>query len=280
MRQRKPREVEASFIDAPYNGSGMDTMEQAQAEKKAKKQSDETGLETFASYCAMFVVVLFVFTFVFENFEIPSGSMLNTLLIGDHVMVDRITFGSKEHGWSLLEHHRDVKRGDIIVFIKPNETNLTLVKRVVGIPGDRIHLENGVVYLNGKAQNEPQAIKPDDTFPYRDDFPNVPVPDGVGVTETWAVELPQHIQNGDLVVPPGHYFAMGDNRPYSLDSRYWGFVPRENILGRPMFVYWSFETPEDQQYKTGAGDQVSFWLHEATHFFTDTRWSRTLHITR
>jgi signal peptidase I len=256
----------------------METMEETQAGKKAKKQSDETGLETFASYCAMFVVVLFVFTFVFENFEIPSGSMLNTLLIGDHVMVDRITFGAK--GWSLFEHHRDVKRGDIIVFIKPNETNLTLVKRVVGIPGDRIHLENGVVYLNGKAQNEPQTLKSDDIFPYRDDFPNVPVPDGIGVTETWAVDLPQHIQNGDLVVPAGEYFAMGDNRPNSLDSRYWGFVPRENILGRPMFVYWSFETPEDQVYKTSAGDQVSFWLHEATHFFSGTRWSRTLHITR
>jgi signal peptidase I len=99
----------------------------------------------------------------------------------------------------------------------------------------------------------------------------------MGVTSTWAVELPMHIQGGDLVVPPGEYFAMGDNRPNSLDSRYWGFVPKENILGRPLFVYWSFVTPEEQVDKTSVGDRIGFFLHIVTHFFTDTRWTRMFH---
>ena len=245
--------------------------------KEQVEQVDETFLEGFASYCGVFILALFAFGFVFQNFEIPSGSMLKTILIGDHVLVDRVTFGAHSN-WTFFVHHRDVRRGDIIVFIKPNEPNLTLVKRVIGIPGDRIHLQGGVVYLNGTPQNEPYAAKPDFEFPYRDDFPSVPVPDGAGVTAEWAVELPSRIQGGDLVVPPGHYFAMGDNRPNSLDGRFWGFVPRENVLGRPLFVYWSFMTPEDQVDKTGVGDRIAFMAHIVLHFFSDTRWSRTLHL--
>lgn len=245
------------------------------AEEKST-QADETTLEAFASYCAVFVLALFAFSFVFQNFEIPSGSMLNTILIGDHVVVDRTTYGA--HGsWTPFIPYRDVKRGDVIVFFKPHEPDLTLVKRVIGVPGDRIHLQDGVVYLNGQPQNEPLATKPDYILPYRDDFPNVPPSEAMGVTAIWANELPSHIQGGDLVVPPGEYFAMGDNRPKSLDGRFWGFVPKENILGRPLFVYWSFVTSEDQQYKTSAGDRVSFFLHSITHFFTDTRWTRMFH---
>ncbi len=249
------------------------------AKKPVRQQPDETFLEGFASYCSVFVLALFAFSFVFQNYEIPSGSMLKTILIGDHVVVDRATFGAHSR-WTPFIRYRDVRRGDIIVFIKPNETNLTLVKRVVGVPGDRIHLKDGVVYLNGKPQNEPYAEKPDFYSPYRDNFPDVPVSEAMGVTDAWAAELPSHLQDGDLVVPPGHYFAMGDNRPDSLDSRYWGFVPRENILGRPLFVYWSFLTPEDQEYKTSVGDRMAFFVHIATHFFSDTRWSRTFHRIR
>jgi signal peptidase I len=238
--------------------------------------ADETLLEGLASYCAVFVVALFAFAFVFQNFEIPTGSMLNTILIGDHVVVDRVTFDAKSR-WTPFLHSRNVRRGDIIVFIKPNEPALTLVKRVIGVPGDRIHLQNGVVYLNGKAQHEPEALKADYYLQYRDDFPNVPVSEGMGVTSAWAAELPSRVQGGDLVVPPGHYFAMGDNRPNSLDSRYWGFVPQENILGRPLFVYWSFITPDDEVDKTGLGDRAGFLVHIVAHFFSDTRWSRTFH---
>ena len=186
-------------------------------------------------------------------------------------------------------HYRDVRRGDVIVFFKPNsETpDMYLVKRAIGIPGDRIHLRNGIVYLNGVAQNEPQAGKPaDDGDPqhafnaYRDDFPSVSPDSQKGVTALWAEELPKNIQGDDLVVPSGKVFAMGDNRTESLDGRYWGFVPRENIVGRPLFVYWSFKTPAGQMYKQTIGDRLSFMGHILIHIFDGTRWSRTFHIIR
>jgi signal peptidase I len=238
----------------------------------------ETPLEGLASTCSLLVVALFAFTFVFQNFMIPSGSMEKTLLVGDHVLVDRETFAPPAH-WAFLQHYRDIRRGDIIVFLKPNEPKLTLVKRVIGIPGDRIHLRAGVVYVNGVAQNEPQATRPTpgNYDPYRDDFPSLPAQEAVGATALWSVDMPNYKQGDDLVVPPGRYFAMGDNRLPSLDSRFWGFVPRENILGRPLFVYWSFTTPEEQQYKTGMGERLAWWGHTTLHFFDQTRWKRTLH---
>ncbi len=253
-----------------------------------KDEVAETPMEALASICTILAIGLFVFGFIFQNFEIPSGSMLNTLLIGDHVVVDRITL-APETKWAPFVHYRAVKRGDVIVFMKPNpETpDLILVKRTIGIPGDRIHLRKGVVYLNGVAQKEPYAIQPSEDGPgqeayqpYRDDFPSVtPSPDEQ-VTELWREELPEHIQGDDLVVPPGYVFAMGDNRTESLDGRYWGFVPQQNILGRPLFVYWSFETPADQEDKTSIGDRIGFMFHIVTHIFSDTRWRRTLHVIR
>lgn len=256
-------------------------VDEEQQTPPVKTGSEETPLEFVASICGVLVFGLFILTFVFQNFMIPSGSMLKTLLIGDHVLVDRITL-APEASWAPFVHYRDVRRGDIVVFYKPGEPDLFLVKRVVGIPGDHLHLRNGVVYLNGKAQNEPQAAKTNDSIysPYRDDFPAVPPAEGYDVTATWAAELPTHIQGEDLVVPDGDYFCMGDNRPYSLDSRYWGFVPRANIVGRPLFVYWSFITSEDQQYKTSTADQVAWFSHLVLHFFDQTRWSRTFHRIR
>jgi signal peptidase I len=242
----------------------------------------ETPLEAFASICSVLVLGLFALTFIFQNFVIPSGSMEKTLLIGDHVVVERENLSPPSH-WAPFMHYRNIRRGDIIVFFKPGEL-MYLVKRVVGIPGDRIHLNHGVVYLNGEPQNEPQTVKigndgdPIDAYqPDRDDFPAHGTPGGPAI---WSVELPEHIQGQDIVVPPGEYFAMGDNRPDSMDSRYWGFVPRENIVGRPMFVYWSFITPDDEQDRTGIGDRVAFFAHEAIHFFDQTRWRRTLHLVR
>jgi len=253
----------------------------AQQISQPAETTEETPLEALASICGVLVIGLFVLTFIFQNFEIPSSSMEKTLLIGDHVLVDRVALAPPS-SWMPLAHYRDVKRGDIIVFFKPGEPDLYLVKRVVGIPGDKIHLRNGIVFLNGVEQNEPQAAKPVDNeyYPYRDDFPAIKPGEGSDVTAGWTVELPQHIEGEDLVVPPGQYFAMGDNRTVSLDSRYWGFVPRENIVGRPLFVYWSFVTPSDQINKQSAADRISFIGHMILHFFDQTRWSRTLHIVR
>ncbi|GGG69507.1 signal peptidase I [Edaphobacter dinghuensis] len=266
----------------------------SEPEETTVKQADqtETPLESLASICTVLAIGLFVMTFIFQNYKIPSGSMEKTLLIGDHVLVDRTSFAPPTK-WAPFVHYRDIHRGDVIVFYKPNpETpDLFLVKRAIGIPGDRIHLVNGIVYLNGVAQNEPQAGKPvEDGNPqhafdaYRDDFPSVPPPpyeiQPLGITASWALDLPNHIQNGDLVVPPGMVFAMGDNRTESEDGRYWGFVPRQNIVGRPLFVYWSFETSADQMSKTSLGDRLSFIGHILVHFFDETRWRRTFHIIR
>jgi signal peptidase I len=186
-----------------------------------------------------------------------------------------------------LVHYREPRRGDIVVFIKPVADStgnyLFLVKRLIGVPGDHIHLNNGIVVINGVAQSPPKEgkISPSADLEFVDEFPSVPpvaTPDpGEGTPEAWAIDFPNHIENGELVVPPGKYFMMGDNRHNSLDSRYWGFVPRENIVGRPLFNYWSFKTSEDQYEQTGIGNTVAWLGHVVLHFFSDTRWKRTLH---
>jgi signal peptidase I len=251
-----------------------------------KKAESETPLEALSSICGVLAVGLFVMTFIGQNFVIPSGSMEKTLLIGDHVLVDRITFAPPTK-WAPFVHYREPRRGDVIVFLKPNpETpDLVLVKRLIGVPGDRIHLLHGVVYLNGVAQNEPYAAMPredgddeDHYTPSRDDFPAQGVP--YGATSVWTEEFPSHVVDGDLVVPPGKVFAMGDNREHSLDGRFWGFVPRENILGRPLFNYWSYETTADamDEQQASLGARVGSFFTTALHFFDRTRWKRTFHL--
>jgi signal peptidase I len=250
---------------------------------------EETPYEALASICSVLVVGLFILTFLGQNFVIPSGSMEKTLLVGDHLVVDRITLAPPAM-WMPLVHYREPRRGDIVVFIKPGEMDadgkpaiMFLVKRLVGVPGDRIHLRNGIVIISGVAQSQPyaQPTTPDNHSDFLDEFPSVPpYPQIGGATDTWAVDFPNHVENGDLVVPPGNYFMMGDNRHNSLDSRYWGFVPRENIVGRPLFNYWSFTTPDDQFEQAGIGNGLAWMSHIALHFFTETRWTRTLHLTR
>ena len=242
----------------------------------------ETLLEGSASVFSVLGIGLFVLTFVFQNFVIPSSSMASTLLVGDHVVVEREMLAPPAK-WASFMPYREVHRGDVIVFYKPIEDpsgdHTFLVKRVIGIPGDRIHLREGIVYLNGIAQNEPYAAKPTPAGydPYVEDFPSVDPSRKPGVTAEWSVQLPTYIQGEDLVVPQGKYFAMGDNRTISLDSRYWGFVPRENIIGRPLFVYWSIVTPESGVDEAPLSQRAESTAHEAFHFFDNTRWRRTFH---
>jgi signal peptidase I len=254
----------------------------------------ETPFEAVASVCSILVVGLFILTFLAQNYVIPSGSMKNTLLIGDHLVVDQITLAPPA-SWMPLIRYREPKRGDIVVFHKPvyqagidatdadgTPQYTPLVKRLIGVPGDHIHLRNGIVFVNGVAQPTgfAQPTTTDNFNEFLDDFPEVP-PAGVpGATEAWAVNFPSYIQDGDLVVPAGMYFMMGDNRHNSLDSRYWGFVPRANILGRPLFNYWSFKATEPQLEQTGFGHKLAWFGHVAVHFFSDTRWKRTFHIVR
>jgi signal peptidase I len=250
---------------------------------------EETPYEAVASICSVLVVGLFILTFLAQNYVIPSGSMEDTLLVGDHLVVDRITF-SPPTQWMPLVHYREPRRGDIVVFKKPvpdgvdadgKPQYLTLVKRLVGVPGDRIHLRDGIVILNGVAQPLPAEGKmlPSPDWDFLDTFPSIP-PSPPLATESWTIDFSNHVVNGDLVVPPGHYFMMGDNRHNSLDSRYWGFVPRENIIGRPLFNYWSFVTPDSEYEQTGIGNSIAWMGHVALHFFTETRWKRTFHVVR
>ena len=242
----------------------------------------ETTVEFLASLAAVLVTGLFIITFVVQAFEIPSSSMENTLLIGDHVFVNRIQFAPKSSWIGPLLPYRDVHFRDIVVFLSPQTQGLFVVKRIIGVPGDRIHLRNGVVYRNGEALTEPylDTDKDNPSDSYRNEFPSVPADDDPNVWTNWRIDLPSYIKGDDIVVPPGHYFAMGDHRGVSLDSRYWGFIPQENIVGRPMFIYWSFETPDDQYLKTDWSDRILFFGKTVLHFFDETRWKRTLNFVR
>ena len=242
----------------------------------------EETLDTLASLLTTLVIALFTLTFILQNFVIPSSSMASTLLIGDHLLVERATLAPRT-AWATFIPYRDILRGEPIVFYKPvpepDGEHIILVKRVIGVPGDRVHLRRGILYLNGFEQVEPRAAKPAaaNYDPYRDDFPAMPPANIPGVTAQWSLDLPAHIRGLDLVVPPDCFFVMGDNRPDSLDGRYWGFVPRANLIGRPLFIYWSFETSEGQIEAKSLPDKISFTLYQFTHFFSETRWNRTLH---
>jgi len=244
-----------------------------------EKQS-ETTVEFLASLAAVLVTGLFIITFILQAFEIPSSSMEDTLLIGDHVFVNREQFAPRTRWMGPLLPYRDIKRGDIVVFLSPAEPGLYVVKRIMGIPGDRLHLRDGVVYRNGEKLNEPYVLHKGPLFydPYRDNFPAIPASDAYNVSSDWQQRMHSFIQGEDIVVPQDSYFGMGDNRDVSLDSRYWGFIPKENVIGRPMFVYWSFNTPPDQYRHTDFSERIGFLVHVVIHFFDETRWRRTFRL--
>jgi len=245
----------------------------------------ETVVEFLASLAEVLVTALFIMTFVAQTFAIPSGSMEKTLLIGDHLLVNREQFAPPTHWLGPLLRYSEIKRGDVAVFMSPEQPGLILVKRIIGIPGDRIHLRDGNVYRNGEKLNEPYAqhtLGSDGTYQssYRDNFPAVPASFMSGVRNTdWQHVMPQNLQGEDIVVPANSYFAMGDNRDNSYDSRYWGFLPRENVMGHPMFLYWSFESAEYSPDQSGS-DQIAQFTQTLIHFFDKTRWSRTFRPVR
>ena len=250
--------------------------------KKAEKKK-ETLPESIAGIAAVLVSGIFIITFVVQAFEIPSGSMENTLLVGDHVFVDRFTPTLKAGYTGPVMAYRQIRHGDTIVFLHPDpaQQGMYVVKRIIGVPGDRIHLRNGVVYRNGEALNEPYRMPESGNYePFRDEFPKYPPPVMPDVPIEWTAVLRENTRGEDLVVPQDSYFGMGDHRGNSLDSRYWGFIPRKNIIGRPLFIYWSFETPEDQYKKTLMSERLSFLGHVVFHFFDETRWRRMFHLVR
>ncbi|HSS99072.1 MAG TPA: signal peptidase I [Terriglobales bacterium] len=266
----------------------MAAKEKDKKEEIQEEKPKETPVEFLASLASVLVTGLFIITFILQAFEIPSSSMVKTLLIGDHVFVNRIQFAPKTGWMGPLLPYRQIHRGDIFVFLSPMTPGLYVVKRVMGIPGDHIHLRDGVVYRNGEKLDEPYvnhdasvaSLDDPDRRSYRLNFPAVMPTYADQLADYWQLSLRQYIQGDDIVVPPDSYFAMGDNRDVSYDSRYWGFVPQQNVVGRPMFIYWSFDTPEgDYQQKEITARAVGF-LHVVLHFFDKTRWSRTLKVVR
>jgi signal peptidase I len=231
---------------------------------------------SIAEWAITILILLFGTSTIAQPFVIPTSSMHNTLLTGDHLIVDKLAYAPPGALSKHLLPYEDVKRGDIIVFRHPTLINVDYVKRVIGLPGDHVKLVNKQVVVNGKPLIEPYTIHLDNFMNYRDNFPQGEldyVPDPQMLQRAQAM-LREDVVNGELVVPPGNYFAMGDNRDNSLDSRYWGLVPRDNIMGKPLIIFWSYDAPTDDLKDYNLHHMVDLGLH----FFTKTRWDRTFKL--
>ena len=228
-----------------------------------------------AEWMVTIVLLLFGTTTLIQAFVIPSASMVGTLLIGDHVLVDKLVYSPNGALSSGVLPYREVRRGDIIVFRYPLNISQDYVKRAIGIPGDHIRFDNKELILNGHRVKEPYALHsapyPDT---YRDNFPNAPP--NLPLRPRAVEMLERNTVNGELVVPAGFIYAMGDNRDDSDDSRYWGLVPRENIVGTPLIIYWSYDAPTADLTNGNIG--IDHIVDVVSHFFTKTRWTRTFKL--
>jgi len=238
-------------------------------------------LTSLQSMAVTVVIALFVVTFLTQAFQIPSESMEDTLLVGDYLLVDKLQFGNPGV-WGEVLPYSQVRRGDIIVFRYPVNPGQLFVKRVVGIPGDRVRLIHKRLSVNGVLIRETYAhYQRRDYDTYRDEFPARGLA-SPNVESAWWSQMRELIQGGELLVPPGQYFVLGDNRDRSLDSRYWGFVPRENIIGRPLLIYWSADTsPERPAPVPSRGDgRLERLAGSVRRFWANVRWDRFLRLVR
>jgi signal peptidase I len=236
-----------------------------------------------AEWTVTILLLLFGTTTIVQAFVIPTASMEDTLLIGDHLLVDKLAYASPGAVSKYLLPYEEPKHGDIIVFRYPADISQTFVKRVIGVPGDHIKLVNQVVYRNGVPLNEPYTYHKSGIIdPYRDNFPSEPPPYTYDPARDPLLRemLEHHVSNGEVVVPPNSYFAMGDNRDNSLDSRYWGFVPRDSIIGKPWIIYWSYDATTEQLTDATPSATIGHIEDLALHFFSRTRWNRTFRVTR
>ena len=220
------------------------------------------------------VIAIFVITFIVQAFQIPSESMENTLLVGDYLLVNKLCYGGQGMG---LMPYQKIARGDIIVFHYPVDPTQHFVKRVIGVPGDHLRMINKKVWINGKPIEEPYVrfLEPPNNM-FRDNFPRVDIP-APGLVGEWWQQMRKLVEDGQLIVPAGHYLVMGDNRDDSQDSRYWGFVPRENIIGRPLVIYWSVRD-WDQNSSGSFMGRLYHLAYAVSHIFQITRWNRTLRL--
>ena len=217
--------------------------------------------EYFESIVIAVILALFVRTWVVQAFKIPTGSMENNLLIGDHLLVNKFVFGPTTGAFErAIFPVRDPRRGDVVVFKYPDEPDRDFIKRVIGLPGETLELRSKKVYINGKPLDEPYVHFLESA---RD------------AQEITSFDVRERY--GPVRVPEGHYFVMGDNRDNSQDSRYWGFLPRSYIKGRALMIYWSYESGREDYLDEGVGASARRLFSVVTHFVTKTRWERLLH---
>lgn len=249
--------------------------------KPEEPREETTFSEYLESLLVTVILALFGTTFIVQAFKIPSASMEGTLLIGDHLLVNKFIFGGTGAWYEKFLPYRPLERGDIIVFKFPYQEHQHFVKRVIGLPGDHVKVVDQAVYVNGKVLNEPYVVHDPAAHydPLNYNFP--PLPRQMiasGLQPEWAQEMRKFIRGDEIVVPPGKYFAMGDNRDQSWDSRFWGFVDHTAIMGRPFLIYWSVEAKSSDY-----SGESTFWSRLAgvfdtlAHLPTRTRWSRMLH---
>jgi signal peptidase I len=244
---------------------------------------DQTTIsEYLESLLVTVLLALFGTSFIVQAFKIPSASMEGTLLIGDHLLVNKFIFGGSGAWYEKFLPYRPLQRGDIIVFKYPYADHQHFVKRVIGLPGDRLKMIDQDVYVNGKLLNEPyvvhDATAPFDTFNYS--FPPMRdqmISPQVVLESGWREELRKYVQGDELIVPPGKLFAMGDNRDRSSDSRYWGFVDRSAIMGRPFLIYWSVDATSNDYVANTFWQRLEGVFDTLAHLPARTRWSRMLH---
>ncbi|MGH9397424.1 MAG: signal peptidase I [Terriglobia bacterium] len=268
--------------------TGTPEIEQGQLAEPAEPMSSapapkkgDGAWDTVRSLLIILVGVFCIRTFIGEATVIPTGSMENTILIGDHVFLDKLPYGPQVPYTSLrLPWLKTVHREDIIAFHYPRNPSLMYVKRVIGVGGDVIRVVNKQVYRDGKRLVEPYAVH---EYPgmveLRDNFPpSVDEINGLaeewGVDPTWARNMPKYIYPDGLHVPKGYLFVMGDNRDNSSDSRFWGFVPIQNVVGEPLFVYWSYNAPTQEWMEESLEGRLRFDGSIIVNFLQRTRWSR------
>jgi signal peptidase I len=229
------------------------------------------------------ILALFGTSFVVQSFKIPSQSMEPTLLVGDHLLVNKFIFEGTGAWYDKLLPYRALRHGDIVVFKFPFDDHPYYVKRVIGLPGDRVRIVDQQVYVNGTLRDEPYVVH-DPSAPY-DPFGDTFPPTTrhflqAELRPEWVSQILDHVQDGELVVPPNKYFVMGDNRDRSYDSRYWGFVDRSAIMGGPVLIYWSVETDEDTlEYETWR-ERLRDFEETMLHLPSRTRWRRMFHEVR
>ena len=242
------------------------------------KQRAEHGLpEALSSFIRTIIVALFVVTFIAQPMVIPSESMEHTLLVGDFLLMNRSAMAPAGI-WHRILPYSEIQRGEIVTFHSPLAPREYLVKRVIGIPGDHLRIDNGQVFINGQRQDEPYAtFEPTAANPYLDHFPTQNYTDP-RVEPGWWKLLQQNTQHGELVIPTGQYFMLGDNRNHSLDSRYWGFVKRSQIVARPLVIYFSLRRPSSTDTLQASDDRLGHDSDVSAHLKGFARWKRIFHV--